>query len=425
MSDNKEAAPKADTRKHGRGALALVVVISLLNSMASMIVVPVLPKLVESFTGDASHAAPYIGYFAATFALIQFIASPVLGSLSDAYGRRTVILISAFGMAGDYLLMALSPTIGWLFVARMLSGVTAASGPAVNAYIADVIPPEERAGAFGWTGAAFAIGFLVGPTLGGLLGDISPRLPFWVSAGLCLAVAMYGWFILPESLPKARRTPFTFARANPVGSFIFLAERPHLVGLTSVQMMMMIAAQCLPTTIVLYTGARYGWTTGMVGVYLTFAGVGHLVVQSLVVRRFVGRFGERAAAVFGFSAVAIGFTVYATAPIAPLFATGLPLYALAGLVGPAIQSQLTRSVAPTEQGRLQGTLAAITALVGMVAPIMFTQLFSYAAGRGRGLVPIGLHLYVGAAILAAGAVLAAKLMRRQPTPEPASQPLVA
>ena len=411
--DNTADAPTAK-RPSGRGALTLIVVVSLLNSMASMIVVPVLPKLVESFTGDVGHAAQYVGAFAAIFALIQFLASPVLGSLSDAFGRRAVILISAFGMAGDYVLMALAPSIGWLFVARMISGVTAASGPAVNAYIADAIPPEERAGAFGWTGAAFAVGFLVGPSLGGLLGSIDPRLPFWVSGGLCLTTAMYGFFILPESLPKARRTPFSFARANPWGAFKFLIDRPQLSGLVVVLMMMLVASQCLPTTLVLYTDYRFGWSTGLVGAYLTFAGVGHLVVQSLIVRRTVSRFGERTTAIIGFASTAGGFTIYATATKGWMFPIGMPFYALAGLVGPAVQSQLTRKVAPTEQGRLQGSVAGLTAMTGLVAPIMFTQLFAYATtGAGVEVVPPGLHLYVGAAVLALGAFIAARLMRTE------------
>ena len=404
------AAPSAPTRPWKR-ALALVTVISLLNSMANMIVVPVLPKLVQSFTGDAGDAAGYVGLFAATFALVQFFASPVLGSLSDAFGRRAVILISAFGLACDYSFMALAPSVGWLFVGRMIAGVTSASAPAVNAYIADSIPPHERAGAFGWTGSAFAIGFLLGPALGGVLGAVDPRLPFWISAGLCLATAAYGLIVLPESLPKERRTPFSFRRANPLGAARFLIERPQIRGLAAVQGVITAAAQCLPTTLVLYTLWRFRWSTAVSGPYLTYAGLGHLVVQSLIVKRMVGRFGERVSAIVGFSSCAIGFCIYASAPVGWVFAAGMPFYALAGLVGPSVQSQMTRLVAPTEQGRLQGTNASITSLVQLFAPIIFTQLFRYASGPGQGLVPPGLHLYVGAGVLAFGAVLAAAAMR--------------
>ncbi len=403
------AAPKSG--RSGRAAVAFVAVISLLNSVAAMIVLPVLPRLVESFTHASGKAAQYVGAFAAAFALIQFLASPVLGALSDAYGRRAVILISAFGMAADYLFMALAPSVGWLFVGRMIAGLTAASGPAINAYIADSIPPQERAGVFGWTGAAMSIGFLVGPAIGGVLGDVDPRLPFWVSAGIGLVVAVYGFLILPESLPKALRTRFSLRMANPWGALKFLIDRPQVLALAIVLLVMYVAAQCLPNTLVLYTQQRYGWSAGAAGLYLSYAGVGHLVVQSLVVKRFVGRFGERTAAVVGYAAVATGFVIYGAAATGWLFPVGMPFYALAGLVGPAVQTQLTSQVAPTEQGRLQGALAALASLSGVFAPLMFTGIYAYAVGPGRGVLPIGLHLYVGAAVLALGAVLAARFMR--------------
>jgi DHA1 family tetracycline resistance protein-like MFS transporter len=401
--------PQAPSRPWKR-ALALVTVISLLNSMATMTVLPVLPNLVKSFTHSEGHAAQYVGLFTAAFAAVQFFAAPMLGSLSDAFGRRAVILISALGLAADYLFMALAPSVGWLFVGRMISGVTSASAGAVNAYIADSIPPEERAGAFGWTGAAMASGFLLGPALGGVLGAINLRLPFWISAGLCLAVALYGLVILPESLPKDRRTPFHFRTANPWGAFRFLAERPQIVPLVAVLWIMTVAAGCLPSTIVLYTEHRYHWPLSIAGPYLTYAGVGHLVVQGLVVKRFVARFGERGAAITGFASTAVGFLIYASAPIGLVFPLGMPFYALAGLVGPAVQSRLTRLVARTEQGRLQGTNASLGSVAQMFAPLMFTQLFALAIAPGSSLPP-GLHIYLAAAILAAGALLATRAMR--------------
>jgi len=406
MADRVAGEEGASAAPKWRRAVVLVTVISLFNSMAAMIIIPVLPKLVQGFTGDTAHAAGYVGGFAAAFALAQFVAAPVLGSLSDAFGRRTVILISAFGLAADYLFMAMAPSVGWLFAGRIIAGITSASAPAVNAYIADTVPPEERAGAFGWTGAAFAIGFLAGPSIGGLLGEINPRLPFLASAALCFAMAAYGLFVLPESLPKERRSAFMLARANPWGSFRFLIEQPQIVALVAVLTMMLMAATCLPTTLVLYTDYRFGWSTAVVGVYLTAAGAGHLIVQSLVVKRFVKRFGERAAAVTGYTGVAIGFTIFASAPSGFLFPIGLPFYALAGLVSPAVQSQLTQRVAQHQQGQLQGTIASIQSLAALIAPLMFTQMFAFAVGQGRGHVPAGLHLYAGAGLLAAGALLA-------------------
>ena len=400
------AAETAQRKSRSRRAVAFITVVSLLNSIAGMIIIPVLPGLVKGFTHDTGDAAQYVGVFAVAFALIQFVASPVLGALSDAHGRRTVILISAFGMAADYLFMALAPSIGWLFVGRMIAGLTSASAPAINAYIADSVAPEDRAGVFGWTGAAMSMGFLLGPSIGGLLGVINPRLPFWASAGLGLTVALYGLLILPESLPKDRRTPFNFKRANPWGSLRFLVERPDVLGLVAVLMMMMIAAQCMPNTLVLYADHRYHWSSGTVGLYLTYAGLGHLAVQSLVVKRFVGAFGERTAAMTGFLSTAFGFVIFASATSGFLFPIGTPFYALAGLVGPAVQSQMTRKVGPTEQGRLQGAVAGLTSLAGMGAVLVFTNVFAVAVRPGNEALPPGLHLYVGAAVLIVGALLA-------------------
>jgi DHA1 family tetracycline resistance protein-like MFS transporter len=396
-----------------RRALALITVISLLNAMASMIVVPVLPNLVKTFTQDTSHAQQYVSGFVAAFALIQFFASPVLGALSDALGRRTVILISALGLAADYMFMALAPSIGWLFVGRMIAGLTSASAAAVNAYIADTIPPEERAGAFGWTGAAFASGFLLGPSVGGFLGAVDLRLPFWVSAGLCLSAVAYGALILPESLPRERRAPLRLRlrTASPLGALRFLAERAQVRGLIAVLWIMTLAAQCLPTTIVLYTAWRYGWPIDVAGPYLTYAGLGHLVVQSLVVKRFVARFGERTAAITGFAATSVGFLIYAAAPAGWEFPIGMPFYALAGLVGPAVQSRLTRLVGSGEQGRLQGANASLTSLAQMFGPLLFGGLFAFASGPGKGVVPPGTHIYLAAAVLLAGALLAARNMQ--------------
>ena len=409
MTDAASAAIAAETaarKARSRRSVIFITVVSLLNAVAQMIIIPVLPGLVKGFTHDTGHAAQYVGVFAFAFALIQFFASPVLGALSDAHGRRAVILLSAFGMSADYLFMALAPSIGWLFVGRMIAGLTSASAPAMNAYIADSVAPEDRAAAFGWTGAALPVGFLLGPAIGGLLGVINPRLPFWASASLCLVVALYGLLILPESLPKERRTPFSFKRANPWGSMVFLKERPEAMSLAAVLIMMVIAASCLPNTLVLYADHRFHWSSGTVGLYLTYAGVGLLVVQSLVVKRMVGTFGERATAVTGFLSTAFGFVIYASATSGLLFPIGMPFYAMAGLVGPAVQSQMTRKVAPTEQGRLQGAVAGLSSLFGMVAVLMFTNIFAFAVKPGNEAVPPGLHLYVGAAVLALGGLLA-------------------
>ena len=395
-----------------RKAVIFVAGVSLMNAVASMIVVPVLPKLVQSFTGDTASAARQVGLFATSFALVQFLASPVLGSLSDRFGRRMVILTSAFGQAFNFMLMALAPSLAWLFFARVISGFTAGNAPAINAYIADVIPKEERASHFGWVSAANSAGFLLGPALGGLLGEVSPRLPFWVSAGLCLVNCLYGFFVLPESLHRDRRSPFSFARSHPGAAFRFIASRPDLRTLVVVLMMLMVAQQCLPNTIVLYTGYRFAWSSAEVGAYLTAVGLGNILVQAFVLKRVVRRFGERTAVIIGFSSATIAFLIYATAPAAVFFVIGAPFFAFTGLITPAMQAQLTRRVEKDEQGRLQGSIAALTSLLGLFTPLVYTEVFAFAIGPGKSLLPPGAHMYLAASFLMAGALMAWRFLAK-------------
>jgi DHA1 family tetracycline resistance protein-like MFS transporter len=391
-------------------AIVFVSGVSLMNAVAMMIVVPVLPKLVQSFTGDTASAARYVGVFATSFALVQFIASPILGSLSDRFGRRLVILASAFGQGVNFVLMALAPSLAWLFLARVVSGVTSGSAPAINAYIADVIPHDERAAHFGWISAANSAGFLMGPALGGILGSISPRLPFWVAAGLCLVNGLYGLLVLPESLKRDRRAPFSFARANPAAAFRFIGSRPQVRILTAVLMMLMLAQQCLPNTVVLYTDYRFGWSSAQVGAYLTAVGLGNILVQAFVLRRLVQRYGERAAVIAGFTSVTVAFLIYATAPIAPIFVLGAPFFAFTGLITPSMQAQLTRRVEKDEQGRLQGAIASITSLLGLFTPLLYTEVFAFAIGPGQSVLPAGSHMYLAAGFLAGGALMALRFM---------------
>ena len=237
-----------------------------MDILAIGLIIPVLPNLVKQLThGDTAQAAHYVGSSGSIFGLMQFVFSPIMGALSDRFGRRPVLLISIFGLGVDYVIMALAPSIGWLFVGRTLSGITAASFSTANAYVADITPPEDRAKSFGLLGAAFGIGFVVGPAMGGLLGGIDLRLPFWVSAGLALANGIYGLFVLPESLPKERRCRFSLSKANPVGTFILLRSHPELLGLAAVIFLYFLAHQVLQSTFVLYTGYRYGWGPSMVG----------------------------------------------------------------------------------------------------------------------------------------------------------------
>jgi DHA1 family tetracycline resistance protein-like MFS transporter len=390
-----------------RAALGFIFAASLMDILAIGIIIPVLPNLVKHFTNeDTAAAAHYVGWFGLIFGAMQFIFSPIMGALSDRFGRRPVLLISIFGLGFDYVLMALAPSVGWLFVGRTLSGITAASFSTANAYVADITAPEDRAKSFGLLGTAFGIGFVVGPAIGGVLGGVDLRLPFWVSAGLALANGVYGFFVLPESLPKERRVKFSAARANPVGSFLLLRSHPEILGLAAVIFLYFLAHQVLNSTFVLYTGFRYGWTTAMVGYNLMGVGVGSIVVQALVVGPFVRRFGERGALYTGLAAGVLGFLCYATATTGLQFWLGLPIFSLMGLVQPGYQGIITRRVAQGEQGRLQGANSGLMAVAGIVGPLLFTGVFAWSVDRPHEGLGLGTAIYLAAAFLLAALVLA-------------------
>lgn len=365
-------------------ALAFIFVTVLLDMLAVGLVVPVLPGLVAEFLGgDLPGAARIVGLFGTVWALAQFVAAPLLGSLSDRFGRRPVILLSNLGLGLDYLLMALAPGLAWLFVARIVSGVTAASVATASAYIADVTVPERRAAGFGMLGAAFGVGFVVGPALGGALGAIDLRLPFWVAGALSLANALYGLLILPESLPRDRRGPFRWTAANPLGALRLLRAYPSLGGLAAVHFLHYMAHQTLPIVFVLYTGRRFGWREDQIGLVLAAFGIGAMIVQGLLVRQIVARIGERPSLLLGLLCGVIGFGAMGLAPNAPLFIAALPFMALWGLTGPAVQALITRAVGPAEQGRLQGAFTSVAGTTGIVGPTLFAAIFALALGSER------------------------------------------
>jgi DHA1 family tetracycline resistance protein-like MFS transporter len=367
-----------------RAALVFIFVTVALDVLALGIIIPVLPNLVASFLGhETARAARVYGLFGTTWALMQFLFSPMLGALSDRFGRRRVILISNFGLGLDYILMALAPTLSWLFVGRVISGITAASIPAAFAYIADVTPAEKRAGAFGMVGAAFGLGFVLGPALGGVLGGVNLHLPFWVAAGLSLANALYGLFVLPESLPLERRAVFEWRKANPVGSLKLLRSHPELFSLAMVIFLCSLAHEVLPQVSVLYAGYRYGWNERDVGLMLAGVGVCAAIVQGGLVQLVVRRFGEPAALFSGLVFGAAGFAIYGLAKTGAAFWMGVPVMALWGLSGAATQGLMTRRVQPSEQGRLQGANGSLRGIAGLFGPGLFTLTFSHFIGEKR------------------------------------------
>jgi MFS transporter, DHA1 family, tetracycline resistance protein len=362
-------------------AVIFIFVTVVLDVLALGIIIPVLPKLVESFLGgDTANAAEMFGLFGTVWALMQFIFSPVLGALSDQYGRRRVILISCFGLGIDYIFMAVAPTLWLLFIGRIISGITGASFTAAGAYIADVTPPEKRAAGFGMIGAAWGLGFVLGPALGGILGGIDTRLPFWVAAGLTLLNAMYGLFVLPESLSLEHREKFSWKRANPLGSLKLLRSHPELFRLATVNGFFFLAHQVLPSVFVLYASFRYGWNEGMVGLSLAIVGVCGMVVQGGVVKRVVADFGERRTLLAGLLFGMGGFLIYGLAPAGIIFLIGIPVFSLMGLSGPSMQGLMTRHVQPSQQGQLQGANNSIMGVAGVIGPGIFTLTFASFIG---------------------------------------------
>jgi DHA1 family tetracycline resistance protein-like MFS transporter len=396
-------------------AVVFIFVTFALDVLAIGIIAPVLPPLVVSFLGgDTAAAARVYGLFATAWAFMQFVASPFLGALSDRFGRRPIILISIAGLGLDYIFMALAPTLGWLFVGRMISGITSASFATAAAYITDVTPPEQRAKSFGLIGAAFGVGFVLGPALGGLLGSVNPRLPFWVSAVLCLANALYGVFVLPESLPPERRARFSWARANPIGSLRLLRSHPELFALASVTFLYYVAHEVLPSTFVLFTNYRYGWDPQTVGLTLALVGVCTAIVSGGLVGPIVARIGERRAALTGLTCGAIAFTIYGLAPTGRLFLIGVPVMAFWGLYGPSAQGLMTRRVQSSEQGQLQGAIMGLRGLSGLLSPGMFTFTFATFISDRANLHLPGAPFLLAAALLVVALIVAAKATRRPP-----------
>ncbi|HVE84496.1 MAG TPA: TCR/Tet family MFS transporter [Myxococcales bacterium] len=397
-----DSAPRA----HGRAAFTFIFITVALDMLALGVCAPVLPKLVIQFKGgDLAEAADINGWFGLAFASMQFLFAPLVGALSDRFGRRPLVLLSNLGLGADYLVMAVAPSLSWLFAGRMISGLTAASWPLGSAYIADITPPEDRAKKFGMLAAAFGLGFVIGPGVGGLLGAIDLRLPFWVSAGLSLANFAYGLFVLPESLPLDRRSKVDLSRANPVGALRLLGSHPELLGLAVASFLYYLAHVALPATFVLYTTWRYGWTESTTGLSLAAVGVASTIVGAVLVGPLVSRLGDRRALFLGLCASMAGFLTFALASTTAAFMGGIPLNAMLGLVGPTSQSLTSRRVGPSEQGALQGALGSLRGITEMLGPVLFSGALAWSV-RTRAAAPFnGAPFLLGGGMLALSAVI--------------------
>lgn len=386
-------------------AIIFILVTALLDVMSMGIVVPVLPQLIGELAGSTSAAGLWNGLFVALWAVMQFLCSPIIGSLSDRFGRRPVILISVAGLALDFILMALAPNLWWLAVGRILGGITSSSFTSTFAYMADITPPEKRARGYGLIGAAFSAGFVAGPLLGGVLGEVSLRAPFWAAAGLSALAFLYGLVVLPESLAPAKRMTFSWHRANPFGALKLLRSHPELSSLAMVNFLLYFAHHLFSAVFVLYAGDRYGWGAWQVGTLLALVGVMDMGVQGLLVGPVVKRLGDRRTMVTGLSFGAIGIAAMGLAPNGWMFVAAMFPNALWGLAMPAIQSLMTVRVSESEQGQLQGANNSVASIAGVISPIFFGAVYSMSVGPSPALPHIGSAFLIAAIVLASAALL--------------------
>ncbi len=365
-----------------RAAIAFILVTAVLDIVAMGIVIPVLPHLIEEFVGSNAKAGLLNGLFIALWAGMQFLASPVIGSLSDQYGRRPVILISCAGLAADYVLMALAPNLWWLAAGRLIAGVTSSSFTTIYAYMADITEPEKRARAYGLIGAAFSGGFVLGPVLGGFLGEFGPRVPFWVAAAMSGVAFLYGLFILPESLSPEKRMKFSWGRANPVGAMMLLRRHAELTGLAVVNFLLYFAHHVFSAVFVLYAGLRYGWGPWEVGMLLAMVGVLDMIVQGVLVGPVSKKLGDRMTMIFGLCGGTVGIALMGWAPTGVAFIIAMLPNALWGLAMPTLQSLMTRRVGESEQGQLQGANMSVASIAGVASPLFFGWVYSVSVGAG-------------------------------------------
>ncbi|TRX61303.1 TCR/Tet family MFS transporter [Fulvivirga sp. M361] len=386
--------------KNRKAALGFIFVTLLIDVTGIGIIIPVIPDLIIELTDvSVSEAAAIGGWLIFSFAIMQFIFAPILGGLSDQFGRRPVLLISLFGFAVDYLFVAWAPTLAWLFVGRLIAGIMGASFTTASAYIADISKPEERAKNFGLIGAAFGLGFIIGPSIGGLLGQYGSRVPFFAAAALTLINWLYGYFILPESLEKKNRRKFSWKRANPLGTLMQLKKYPVIISMAGALMLIYIAGHATQSTWAYYTKERFDWNPAWIGYSLTFVGVMVAFVQGVLIRWLMPILGQNRAVYIGLLLYAIGFVLFGVANQEWMLFAFTVVYTLGGIAGPALQGIMSNEVPPTEQGELQGGLTSLISVTSITGPPLMTLIFAYFTGQNLW------DLYLPGAPFFVGAVL--------------------
>jgi DHA1 family tetracycline resistance protein-like MFS transporter len=420
MHANDPEMPAAPARST-RHALAFIAVTLLLDTIGFGLIMPVYPRLLVELTGESlGRAAVYGGWLGFVFAAMQFVCAPILGNLSDRYGRRRVLLFAIGSLGIDYIIMGFAPTLAWLFVGRAIAGAAGASFTPAYAYVADISPPEKRAQNFGVVGAAFGIGFIIGPAIGGLLGTLGPRAPFFAAAALSLINFCYGFFVLPESLPPERRRAFQWRRANPLGTLTQMRKHPVVFGVLGALFLWSLGNQVMPSTWAFYTKLRFGWSEAMIGASFAAVGVVMASSQAIVMRRLVPRLGERRSAMMGIISGAIGYTGFGLATASWMMFAMLVSWFLAAIVMPTMNAFMSHRISPDAQGELQGAVASLFSLAAIIGPPIMTHLFARFTSPES-----SIHLpgaaFLAAAVLAIGCLVLFWLSTREPATEPGAE----
>lgn len=397
-----------------KAALGFIFLTLLLDVTGLGIIIPVFPKLIEQLIhGDISTAAKYGGWLTLAYALMQFFFSPVLGNLSDKYGRRPVLLFSLLGFGIDYIFLSFAPTVGWLFVGRIVAGITGASFTTASAYIADISAPEDRAKNFGMVGAAFGLGFIIGPVVGGLLGQYGARVPFLAAAGLTLINVLYGYFVLPESLPKENRRDFDWKRANPFGALKQLNKYPAVGALAVSFFLVYMAAQSVQTVWSYFGIERFNWSEKIIGISLGMVGLCVGLVQGVLIRYINPKLGNFKSVYIGFGLYALGLVLFAFANHGWMMFVFLIPYCLGGISGPSLQSIITGHVPANEQGELQGALTSLISATSIISPLVMSYLFAHFTSKNTSIYFPGAPYLLGAVLMLIAGIVAWYVLRNE------------
>jgi DHA1 family tetracycline resistance protein-like MFS transporter len=395
-----------------KAAIGFIFITLLIDVAGLGLIIPVMPQLIkELIHGDNSDAAEWSGWLLAAYAIMQFICAPILGNLSDKYGRRPILLLSLLGFGADYLFLAFAPTIGWLFAGRIIAGLFGASFTTASAYIADISTDKDRTQNFGMIGAAFGLGFIIGPVIGGLLGDLGSRVPFLVAAGLSIINALYGYFVLPESLPKEQRRAFDWKRANPVGSLLHLKRYPGIAGLIFSLFFVYIAAHAVQSNWGFYTIEKFGWTEKIIGISLGVVGFLVALVQAGLTRIITPKLGNEKSIYLGLLLYTIGMFLFGIANSTIMMFICIVPYCLGGLAGPALQAVIASNVPSNEQGELQGALTSLVSVTSIIGPLVMAALFAHFSKKGAAIYFPGAPFMLGALLMMVSTVLAFYALR--------------